>query len=170
MREKLEGRKTWGGRESEQASKNTAKVKQIEKWTSHCLCAILQTAAQREWEDRASTPFKLNSLPKYFSDELSPLCCSLQSSHPFLCSGRATLQLWQVGWPEGRKDWLGCFKVMLSCWDVVVCLFSYKLRDDMTWHDTMRHDITSHEKMIKCLRWGNKIWDRTSLNNSNKKD
>jgi len=120
-------------------AKNTASIKPTEKRTSHCLHANPQTAAQREWEDQALNCFKLNSLTKYFSDELLSLCCSLQLSHPFLCSGRATLQLWQVGWPEGRKNWLGYFKVMLSCWDAV-CLFPYKI--GMTWCNMAWCDTT----------------------------
>lgn len=68
-------------------------------------------------------PFKLNWLPKYFSDELGFLCCSVRWSHPLLCSGPAALQLWQFAWPGGKEDWLGCFKVTLSYWDVVCWFF-----------------------------------------------
>lgn len=78
-----------------------------------------------EWVKGASRnhPFKLNWLPKYFSDELGFICCSVWWSHPQLCSDPAVLQLWQFAWPEGKEDWLGCFKVTLSYWDVVCWFF-----------------------------------------------
>lgn len=98
-----------------------------------------------------SCPFKLNWHPKYFSDELAFVCCSVRWSHPLLCSGPAALQLWQFAWPEGKEDWLGCFKVTLSYWDVACWFFlCFKLRVDTMWHSTIN-------KTKKTQAWGRKV-------------
>lgn len=126
-----------------------------------------------EWVKGASRnhPFKLNWLPKYFSDELGFICCSVWWSHPQLCSDPAVLQLWQFAWPEGKEDWLGCFKVTLSYWDVV-CWF-FLLNCGMTPSDAQwlkktkrrkrKHEATKYSlALIKKKQTGLNVGDEVS--------
>lgn len=101
--------------------RKVAKMRQKRSRTRNLCMRRLRSMSERTQPQ--PPPFKLNWLPKYFSDELGFVCCSVRWSHPLLCSGPAALQLWQFAWPGGKEDWLGCFKVTLSCWDVVCWFF-----------------------------------------------
>lgn len=148
-REEGRGRGRHYRREKARAEKHS----KCETETSPCVCAIFQTAAQREWEDRASTP-PLNWTHSLNISVMSSLPYAAVCSRAilFLCSGRATPQLWQVGWPEGRKDWLGCFKVTLGC-----CLFVFLWADK--WHNVaLRRNTWSNEEI--CDKKQQNIWGK----------